>query len=538
MEECQEIILAHLKAFDHLMCSRHNDLMGVLREITTPLTSTPEPEVSLQCPTAHPLAIQHPKQALTKHLDSQDSQSNLTERKLTGPDTYEVIIPPALEGDAAGLPGGAGGFSLPHGEVEDSLQHFKSCSFTGVRCALYRDAEGVGLMRRTLCSPVGNGLTDSCVEAPEKAHVAQNMCIYIVEGPYLLLNLPLDAGTLFFPIMLWQRLWCCYAILTVVGNVAVLATAVKCSSHLKSPELLSINLAVTDLGMALSIYPLAIASAWNHAWLGGDQTCLYYALMGFLFGVASMMTLTAMAVIRYLVTASPRTNKHKIRRKSVYVLITCIWIYSLLWAIFPLLGWGYYGPEPFGISCTIAWSEFHNSTNGLSFIVSMFILCTITPAVTIITCYTRITWKLHKVYQEIQNYDKIPNAAKVEKKLTLMALLVSFGFLVSWMPYAAVSFWSIFNSSKYIPPMVSLLPCLFAKSSTAFNPIIYYMFSKSFRQKVKQLNWCCGWRISLLHTDNSAENPAVSVIWTGRENVHLSSVLKPNKENSISTTMP
>ncbi|XP_053316005.1 opsin-5-like [Spea bombifrons] len=321
------------------------------------------------------------------------------------------------------------------------------------------------------------------------------------------------------------------AILTIGGNLAVLITAVKCSSHLKPPDLLSINLAVTDLGMAISMYPLAIASAWNHAWLGGDTSCLYYALMGFLFGVSSMMTLTAMAVIRYLVTSSPICNRNRIKKNAMYIVITCIWLYSLLWAVLPLLGWGHYGPEPFGISCTIAWNEFQNTSNGFSFIVSMFALCTVTPAITIITCYAKIAWKLHKAYQEIKNYDKIPNAAKLEKKITLMAVLVSFGFLFSWTPYAAVSFWSMFYTSEYIPPVVTLLPCLFAKSSTAFNPIIYYMFSKTFRQKVKQLKCCCGWRIHFMQ-ENSAENPAVSVIWTGRDNVQMSSVLKINTGNS------
>ncbi|MEE6508231.1 hypothetical protein FKM82_019901 [Ascaphus truei] len=325
------------------------------------------------------------------------------------------------------------------------------------------------------------------------------------------------------------------AILTIVGNLAVLATAVKGSSHLKSPDLLSINLAVTDLGMAISMYPLAIASAWNHAWLWGDPSCLYYALMGFCFGVCSMMTLSAMAVVRYLVTTSPRSNRNTIKKRTIYIVITCIWLYSLLWAILPLLGWGYYGAEPFGISCTIAWSEFHNSSNGFSFVISMFILCTIMPAVTIITCYTRIAWKLHKAYQEIQHYDKIRNIARVEKKLTLLAVLVSFGFLLSWTPYAAISLWSIFNSSENIPPIVSLLPCLFAKSSTAFNPIIYYMFSKTFRQKVKQLKCCFGWRIHFLQSQNSVENIPVSVIWAGRENIHILSDLKENKGNSIST---
>ncbi|KAM9315802.1 opsin-5-like [Gastrophryne carolinensis] len=325
------------------------------------------------------------------------------------------------------------------------------------------------------------------------------------------------------------------AILSVVGNLAVIATAVKCSSHLKPPDLLSINLAVTDLGMAVSMYPLAIASAWNHTWIGGQPTCLYYALMGFFFGVASMMTLMSMAVIRYLVTSTTTSCRNTIKKNVIYVLITGIWLYALLWAIFPLVGWGHYGPEPFGVSCTIAWAEFQNSTNGSSFIISMFVLCTLTPALTIIICYTKIAWKLHKAYQEIQNYDKIPNAARVQRKLTLMAILVSLGFLVAWTPYAIVSFWSIFQSSASIPPFVSLLPCLFAKSSTAFNPIIYYTFSKTFRQKVKQLKCCCGWRIHFLQSENSAENPAVSVIWSGRDNIQLSTGIKENKGQTSST---
>ncbi|XP_009568721.1 opsin-5 isoform X1 [Cuculus canorus] len=320
-------------------------------------------------------------------------------------------------------------------------------------------------------------------------------------------------------------------ILTVLGNAAVLATALKRSSLLKSPELLTVNLAVADIGMAISMYPLAIASAWNHAWLGGDASCMYYALMGFLFGVCSMMTLCAMAVIRFLVTDSSKSNRNRITKNVVCILITSIWLYSLLWAILPLVGWGYYGPEPFGISCTIAWSEFHNSSNGFSFILSMFLLCTVLPALTIVACYLGIAWKVHKAYQEIQNIDRIPHAAKLEKKLTLMAVLISVGFLSSWTPYAAASFWSMFNSSDSLQPIVTLLPCLFAKSSTAYNPFIYYIFSRTFRREIKELQCCCGWRVHFFRADSSAENP-VSVTWSVRDNVRLSAAAEVENQGA------
>lgn len=92
------------------------------------------------------------------------------------------------------------------------------------------------------------------------------------------------------------------AILSIVGNCLVLFMAYKRSSQMKPPELLSVNLAVTDLGAAVSMYPLAVASSWNHAWLGGDATCIYYGWMGFFFGVPSVATLTVMAVVRFTVS--------------------------------------------------------------------------------------------------------------------------------------------------------------------------------------------------------------------------------------------
>lgn len=112
-----------------------------------------------------------------------------------------------------------------------------------------------------------------------------------------------------------------------------------------------------------------------------------------------------------------------------------------------------------------------------------------------------------------------------------MAVLISVGFLSSWTPYAAASFWSIFNSSDSLQPIVTLLPCLFAKSSTAYNPFIYYIFSKTFRREIKQLQCCWGWRLHFFSTDTSAENP-VSMMWSGRDNVRLSSTAKVENQGA------
>uniref|UniRef100_A0A8C9XHR1 Opsin 8, group member b n=2 Tax=Sander lucioperca TaxID=283035 RepID=A0A8C9XHR1_SANLU len=279
------------------------------------------------------------------------------------------------------------------------------------------------------------------------------------------------------------------AVFSIGGNVLVLIVAAKRSSRMKPPELLNVNLAVTDLGAAVTMYPLAAASAWSHHWLGGDATCLCYGLAGFFFGVASIMNLTILAIVRFIVAINMTSPNEKISFKNVKMLCMWTWLYALIWALFPILGWGRYGPEPFGLSCSLAWAQMKHE--GYSMVISMFFFNLIMPCVIIICCYFGISIKLYLAYKKSMNSNRVPNIVKLQRRLLTIAVLVSLGFIVCWAPYGIVSIWSLFSDSSTIPPEVSLLPCMFAKSSTAYNPLIYYIFSPGFKREVKQLRWFC-----------------------------------------------
>ncbi|XP_036943182.1 opsin 8, group member a [Acanthopagrus latus] len=284
------------------------------------------------------------------------------------------------------------------------------------------------------------------------------------------------------------------AILSILGNAAVLVSAARRVTLLKAPELLTVNLAVTDIGMALSMYPLSISSAFNHAWIGGDTTCLYYSLMGMIFSITSIMTLAVMGMVRYLVTGSPPKTGIRFKRRTIIMVICGIWLYAILWALFPLLGWGSYGPEPFGLACSIDWTGYGESLNHATFIMTLSILCTFLPCLAIVFTYFGIAWKLHRAYQSIQSNDF--QYGNIEKKITLMAVMISTGFLIAWTPYVSVSFWSMFHSQEqdHMTPFITLLPCLFAKSSTVYNPVIYFIFQRTTRQELQRLQrvmFCC-----------------------------------------------
>ncbi|XP_060948049.1 opsin 8, group member b [Limanda limanda] len=279
------------------------------------------------------------------------------------------------------------------------------------------------------------------------------------------------------------------AVFSIFGNLLVLIMAFKRSSRMKPPELLSVNLAVTDLGAAVTMYPLAVASAWSHHWIGGDVACGYYALAGFFFGVASIMNLTVLAIVRCVVSLNLQTHKEKIGWKKVKMLCMWCWLWALIWALFPLLGWGRYGPEPFGLSCSLAWGQM--KYEGFSFVISMFTTNLLLPTIIIVSCYFGIAIKLYCIYRKSENTNQVQNLVKLHRRLLIIAVLISLGFIVCWTPYGIVSLWSVIYDSSSIPPEISLLPCMFAKSSTVYNPLIYYMFSKSFKREVKQLRGLC-----------------------------------------------
>lgn len=59
---------------------------------------------------------------------------------------------------------------------------------------------------------------------------------------------------------------------------------------------------------------------------------------------------------------------------------------AVFWAVTPMVGWGHYGAEPHGTSCTVAWGEQLN----VSFTVSLFIFALFVPVAVMVCAYWAI----------------------------------------------------------------------------------------------------------------------------------------------------
>uniref|UniRef100_A0A3B4UE57 Opsin 9 n=1 Tax=Seriola dumerili TaxID=41447 RepID=A0A3B4UE57_SERDU len=384
-----------------------------------------------------------------------------------------------------------------------------------------------------------------------------------------------------------------FTVTSVLGNGTVLLVYCRKKKKLRPPELMTINLALCDFGFSLLGAPFFITSLC-HAWVFGETGCLLYGIQGFVFGIGSLLTTCLISLDRCLKICCLRYQW--IERRHASLSIALVWVYTLFWASLPALGFGSYGPEPYGTSCTIDW-RMRVSPKDRLYIFLILALCLGFPMLTIFTSYLAI---LLTVYRSNRTLASIPSSSvshtSKDLRLAKMAAVVCSTFLLAWMPYATVSLISALiprddqeaestvqtaveestamasNSPKILdvpsllnwtateyyrlthynpeelwdhvadvnpnsglngstssstlgeeaesmtrvpqprsclPPVVTLIPAMFAKSHCMINPLIYQIMNREFRDDVYVLvfgrekaerrrsiiiSYCQGWR--------------------------------------------
>lgn len=125
---------------------------------------------------------------------------------------------------------------------------------------------------------------------------------------------------------------------TIVGNVFVMA-AILMDRHLQSvANYLILSLAVADLLVAILVMPLGAVKEITKKWIMGPFLCDFWTSSDVLCCTASILHLLAIAVDRYWAVTHP----HYIHSRSttiIWVLISLVWVMSIVVALAPLFGW-------------------------------------------------------------------------------------------------------------------------------------------------------------------------------------------------------
>ena len=108
-----------------------------------------------------------------------------------------------------------------------------------------------------------------------------------------------------------------------------------------------VNLAICDFMMMLKA-PIFIYNSFNRGFALGHLGCQIFAFMGSLSGIGASTTNACIAYDRYATITKPFDGK--LSRTKAFVLIICVWVYTVPWAVMPLTEvWGRFGPGMFFI---------------------------------------------------------------------------------------------------------------------------------------------------------------------------------------------
>ncbi|XP_053731205.1 opsin-3 [Synchiropus splendidus] len=266
------------------------------------------------------------------------------------------------------------------------------------------------------------------------------------------------------------------------NNIVVIALYCK-FKRLRTPtNLLLVNISLSDLLVSVIGINFTFVSCVKGGWIWSRATCVWDGFSNSLFGIVSIMTLAALAYERYIRVVHAQV----VDFTWAWRAIAHIWLYSLAWTGAPLLGWNRYTLEIHQLGCSLDWAS--KDPNDASFILFFLLACFFVPVGIMIYCYGNIlyTVKMLRSIQDLQTVQVI-KILRYEKKVAAMFLLMITCFLVCWTPYAVVSMMEAFGRKSMISPTVAIIPSFFAKSSTAYNPLIYVFMSRKFRRCLLQL---------------------------------------------------
>ncbi|XP_062250090.1 histamine receptor H2a [Platichthys flesus] len=310
-------------------------------------------------------------------------------------------------------------------------------------------------------------------------------------------------------------------LLTVSGNVLV-CLAVCASRRLRSlTNCFIVSLAVTDLLLGVLVLPFSALLQLNDEWPLGPVLCNFYISMDVMLCTASILTLLAISVDRYLAVTMPLRHASLVLPWRVGVAMASVWTVSVAVSFLPIhMGWNTVngtvqnrGPWAAENKCRFELNRPYALTDSLlTFFLPLVAMCwtylqilRIARAQAKRIISARPTWITH--YNSRNNssssstvVSSVTAVALREHKATVTLAVVIGAFVVCWLPYFIL--FTVLGLKEHPDPssVSAYSPVLWlGYTNSALNPILYGALNRDFRSAYAHLLRCrcpiySGWR--------------------------------------------
>ena len=275
--------------------------------------------------------------------------------------------------------------------------------------------------------------------------------------------------------------------LSFFPNALVIAAFIKIRHFMAFQDYFLVSLAVCDFSRCVFGYvPEIIKLASSNLQQENSTSCKAFGFIISFFAYVSIAHLMVLSVERAITITS--SNFQGGTCFSIALVLAFIWIYGLLWATFPLLGWCSYKLEIDETKCSVDWAD--STLSGKSYIMSLFAFCFFLPLSIMFTSFVIVRRNLNCMHENAsklfgRQHLAAMSALRANTKHSRMVLIMAVMFVASWTPYAVVAFMATLG--KQLKPIMFTVSAYCGKSSAIINPVVYALCYSKCRRAVKRL---------------------------------------------------
>ena len=291
-------------------------------------------------------------------------------------------------------------------------------------------------------------------------------------------------------------------IFAIIGNFTLMGMIVTARKLHSKTHIFIVDLTISDILVALTVVPIDIDKVIRRGFFYNVATCEFVSVMFFMSLPASALSLSLLTLERYITLKHPLTHHKILTRKRAIAALVIKWIYVILVASLPAMGWVDQQTTVTKHQCsvffTIPYAAFMVAVN---FALPLFII--LFANIEIFRIANQAALKMQKSIrrQEKRRASLIAIGANVKAAKRIM-LLVGL-FLLSWLPYIINTIVNMICRNRCYSELRSWIFLTLNFSNAAMDPILYGLLNKDVRHEIRKVLR----EISFKCTKNKFEKP-------------------------------
>lgn len=273
-------------------------------------------------------------------------------------------------------------------------------------------------------------------------------------------------------------------ILVVLGNILVCVIIMKHRDMQNALNFLLVNLAISDIVIAIFIIPDFILSRTFSHPDGATGSVLCRLLTGGNFSwvgaASSVFTLMVISIERYHAVLHPYGNRWKLSYHNLKVIIPSCWIFAVIMILPTFLSVDFDNTIR---DCEEYWPS---KWMGIAYSITLFLILAALPLVFMTGLYSRVVYALwFRKNDHTQLSHQQQGVMKVRRRVTLTVTIVSASFGICWITDSTIFF--LHHVTSPYSDVSFAIGAIMILSNSALNPFVYALTNKRFNQKIKAM---------------------------------------------------